>query len=353
LAKSWKLGGGQVFGYFDNYVPEEVIHAANILPVRMLGDIQYPSEADAFTKIYYCGHMRNLFSNGMQGAYDYLDGMVATDTCDTATLFFYLWRRELPKPYSYIFPLPHFISETADGFYYQQVIRFKESIEAHIGRSIEAAELSKAIAVYNENRQLLRQVYDLRRKIPPLISGVEALRAVVSSMLSRKEVHNELLRQFLEEASSSDGVRTGPRIMITGSPVYYAELIELIEGLGGNVVADSVQTGSRYFWDSVNPTSDPLAAIANRYMHQIPGSYIYNKREERMDHIFEMVKRYDVQGVVFHYLKYCSPDASDVPYVMKRCEDEGIPFTLIENDQTEGGINLLRGNLKAFVELLS
>src|ERR1700730_10151647 len=90
LAKSEKDAGRSVFGYFDNYVPEEVIHAAGILPVRMFGDTSYPGKADAFTKIYYCGHMRNLLNEGLHGKYDYLDGVVATDTCDTASLFFYL-----------------------------------------------------------------------------------------------------------------------------------------------------------------------------------------------------------------------------------------------------------------------
>ena len=37
LAETWKRDGRKVFGYFCNYTPEEIIHAAGILPVRVRG----------------------------------------------------------------------------------------------------------------------------------------------------------------------------------------------------------------------------------------------------------------------------------------------------------------------------
>ena len=50
-AKAWKeKTGGKVVGYFCTYVPEEILYAANILPVRILGghEPQDVSEAHIF-----------------------------------------------------------------------------------------------------------------------------------------------------------------------------------------------------------------------------------------------------------------------------------------------------------------
>lgn len=36
-AREWKEQGGRVIGYFCSYMPEEIVHAAGLLPYRVMG----------------------------------------------------------------------------------------------------------------------------------------------------------------------------------------------------------------------------------------------------------------------------------------------------------------------------
>ena len=79
-ATEWKSRAGrEVFGYFCTYVPEEIMYAAEILPVRVLGK----SESQDLTDVYipttvWCPHSRDCLAQGLMGRYKYLDGVVNT-----------------------------------------------------------------------------------------------------------------------------------------------------------------------------------------------------------------------------------------------------------------------------------
>ena len=58
--------------------------------------------------------------------------------------------------------------------------------------------LQESVAVYNRNRQLVEEVYRLRRERPGLLSGREGTACAVAGMWMRKEEHNRLLEELLE-----------------------------------------------------------------------------------------------------------------------------------------------------------
>ena len=48
-ARQWKSRtGGKVLGYFCTYVPEELVYAAGILPVRILGGLEPQDVSEAY-----------------------------------------------------------------------------------------------------------------------------------------------------------------------------------------------------------------------------------------------------------------------------------------------------------------
>ena len=75
---------------------------------------------------------------------------------------------------------------------------------------------------------------------PPLISGTETLRLIVALMSIPVEEGNELLKQVLQEVRER---QNGPqqqsaRLLVWGSIIDDIALVEMIEGLGANVVID-------------------------------------------------------------------------------------------------------------------
>lgn len=346
-----------VVGWICTQVPEEIIYAANALPFRVLGTMEFGPEVDPYLEICVCPFVRSYISLAVRKEYDFLDGLVVGHTCDITRRSYDLWGYVTKTPFTYFINTPHtYGSEEANKFYLKEIKLFKEGLESFFGRHISDKSLRQAIEVYNKNRDLLKKTYELRREHPPLISGIEALEIVISSMSIPKDEHNKLLCQLLKEVPDRE-VPKGPRIFVSGSIVDHTNLIELIEECGGNVVCDDLCTGARYFWNLVEPNADPLSAIAKRYMNKIPcgfmippdGQYVL---EDKHDFVMGMVKKYDVNGVIINTHKYCDPYMFEAPILTEKLQERDIPSLSLEHDHTRGGIEHLRTRVEAFIEML-
>lgn len=351
-ALEWKSKGGVVLGCFENYTPEEVIIAADILPIRILGTSEYPSLSDSFVKSYNCPHCRSEFHEGLKSTYNFLDGYVSPDTCDSNQRFFNLWQSHVAKPFTFQIGLPRLPDERGVSLFRWHLRRLKAALEKFVDKEVNDESLRRAIEVCNENRCLLKKVYDLRMAEPPLLLGSEAVQIVVSSMVSPKEDSNLLLQRILDEVPKRGAPpRGGPRILICGSPAYNIEYYQIIESCGGNVVADDLSVGSRYFWYEVDSSiKDPLTAIARRYVCEVPAPYMYN--EKRFTHLKEMIKRYRVEGVIVHLLKWCTPYMGDYPLIKNKLKELGVPHTRVEDIQTRSSIERNRTQVETFIDML-
>ncbi|MDR1028839.1 MAG: hypothetical protein LBL63_05405, partial [Clostridiales Family XIII bacterium] len=80
-AREWKARtGGKVLGWFETYMPEEIVYAAGILPVRVLAR----HEADDVTdrQMYgNCYATKDMLNQFIKGRYDYMDGVVHAEGC--------------------------------------------------------------------------------------------------------------------------------------------------------------------------------------------------------------------------------------------------------------------------------
>ena len=71
-AKEWKKKtGGKVAGYFCTYVPEEILYAADVLPVRILGSHEPQDVTEPHIFGMFCPFCRDCLAQGLQGRYDY------------------------------------------------------------------------------------------------------------------------------------------------------------------------------------------------------------------------------------------------------------------------------------------
>ena len=99
--------------------------------------------------------------------------MVGGSTCDGARRLFDLWRHYLKPPFFQVLTVPRKSHERAHELYYLQVEEFKKNLEQFMGIAITDDDLLKAIALMNESRSLLKELYTLRALDEPLISGQE------------------------------------------------------------------------------------------------------------------------------------------------------------------------------------
>ncbi len=352
-ARSWKeRTGGKVAGCFCTYVPEEMLAAAGVLPVRILGSLRPQELAEAHIPTMYCPYSRDCLSEGLEGTYGYLDGVVMAKACMHLQQAYECWVLDVPTGYYHFITMPWILEDPESRAYFiSELLDFKKTLEAWTGVPLTDEALERGIDLYNSHRRLMHSLYELRRPDPPLISGTEAAAIVLSSMLCDKAEHNELLAAAIEKAPGRmDPPGPAPRLMIAGGENYDLELPLLVESLGANVVIEEQCMGSRYFWNEVSGDGDRLGAIADRYLTRPPCPTKTNQ-QPRYQHILDLVRDYGVQGVLLIQQKFCSPHAVDIPDLTRFLSANGVPSYFFELDVT-----LARGQLRtrteAFLETL-
>jgi len=352
----YKRSGNKVFGWLCTYSPEEIMHAAGILPVRIIG---YSQEAElddgnAYLYVNSCSFSRSCLQLGLGGGYDFLDGVVGGSTCDGARRLFDLWRNYLGTPFYHVLTVPRKSTERAHDLYHSQVTQFKEHLEEFLGIQITDKALYQSIGVYNEARILLKRLYDLRKLSNPPISGAETMEVLNASFRMPKELFNEWLKNLLDELSTSGNTHKGrARLMVTGSVMNNPEFIASIERMGGLVVTDELCSGTRYWSDPVVLDGDktPLQAISRRYLNNFPCARMFPS-DERFNRIIELARDFKVEGVVSQIIRYCVPYAHDLPLITDRLKAQGIPTLALDVEYGTSGSGQIQTRVQAFLEML-
>ncbi|MEE9202402.1 MAG: 2-hydroxyacyl-CoA dehydratase [Dehalococcoidia bacterium] len=353
-ARQWKARtGGRVVGYLCTYVPEELLYAAGMLPVRVLGSHQPQDVTEPHIFSIFCPFCRDVLAQGLQGRYSYLDGLVKARSCMHIRNTFTSWQKHIPLPFSYYIGMPAIPQlGAARDFLVGELGAFKEALEGWTGQPITEAALSEAVEVYNANRCLMRQLYQTRRAERPPISGEEAMYVALASQVMDKREHSALLSDLLSGLDSRpDPPQPGVRLMLVGTENDDADLVALMESKGGLVVADDHCSGSRYFWNDVAPDGDLLRAIATRYIERprCPAKDI--PQRQRLEHVVGIARDYDVQGVVLLQQKFCEPFEYEIPPLQARLREEGIPSLFLEYDLAMN-VGPMSSRIEAFLEMI-
>ena len=151
-----------------------------------------------------------------------------------------------------------------------------------------------------------------------------------------------------------------PRTLIWGTPVDDASLIKLIEECGADVVMDDICIGSRYYWEDLPETEDPVEGIAERYMDKLVCPFKIRDftsdhkqaMENRYGYLREYVKDFEVEGAIMQVVAYCAIHSIDVPDVRDYLNDMGLPALTVEHDYNVATFSALRTRIQAFVETL-
>lgn len=353
-AKKWKeRTGGRVMGCFCSYVPEELMYAAGILPVRVLGSHEPADAADAYIFGMFCPFCRDVLSQGLKGRFNYLDGIVLSQSCLHLRQSFTSWQKHVPVPYSYYLYMPNKVqSPSAKPYLAGELAKFKRSLEEFTGKEITPDALDYAIEVHNENRRLLRQVYEYRRGENPPLTGLEAMEMVASAEMVDKAEHNKVLKEFLKELPERKLDReTGIRLMLVGSEDDDTAFVKMVESVGATIVVDDHCTGSRYFWNEVADGKDRLAAISARYCERPACPTKDWEERTRFPHILKLAKDYGVQGAILVQQKFCDPHECDIPPLRWFLQENGIPSLTLEFDVTVP-MGQFRIRAEAFLEMI-
>ena len=353
--KEWKDNGGKIMGYFCSNMPDEMFTAAGMLAVRLRGTGSIGTElSDAYFSSINCSFPRHCFNMALNHEFDILDGLVVPNSCDHVRRIYDNWIRQLDTGFVEMFNLPKKVEEPQVEWYKEELHFLKDKIEKHFNVQITDENLKDAIKLHNKSRRLLRQLYELRKADKPPITGAETLAVVVASTSLPKDKFNEMITELLEDLKGVEDTKDYiARLMVLGGILDDPGYMEVIEGLGGLVVADSLCYGSRDFWVDVSEEGDPYDAIARYQVQQRPTCpRSYGDQPKRAKYNLDMVKDFKVDGVIGERLEFC--DQWVVEHYMNDLDfkEAGIPFLKMDREYILSATGQLRTRVQAFLEIL-
>ncbi len=358
--KSWKEKyGKKIIACFAMHIPEELIHASGMLPVVAWRSNEPVSLGHAHVAPYNCGLTRSFIDDMIKGKLDFLDGIVVHRMCLQSQGLPFILEQNVKLPYfEYLSLPPLYKGAPFHDFFVEEAERFKKGLEAYLGRKITFEDISHSIEIYNENRRLLQEIYEIRREKPGAIKASEMVGIVQSTMLMPKEESNILLKDVIEELQQrtigEDASKKLPVVIygcLCQRPQF--ELLDLIEDLGMVVVNDDIFVGSKYFANQVEIGDNPIEALANRYMKRIPPCPTKGDIEtDWTDYIIKMVQENDAKGVISLMIKYCPPHMCYYPDIKNKLDDRLIPEILIEVEHEIVSYGQIRTRLQTFREII-
>ena len=356
-AKAWKQKTGkQVIATMCTYTPEEILIAADMLPVRVLGAHEPQNVTEPHIFGMFCPFSRDSLAQGLLGRYDYCEGVTLTQSCIQYRQTFNSWRMHVPTvKWDYYLPMPNDVqSKFAKVLHHSEVGKFRTFMEGVIGKPITDEALRRSTELVNENRRLLHELYEYRKEVNPRVTGVDALYASITAQFIDKEDHNRELKRVLAELPNQpiNARPEGVRFMTIGSENDDVSFMAMVESVGSTIVIDDQCSGTRNFWNEARIQDDPIATITDRYCERPACPTKDYPTHTRFDHVLKLAKDYNARAAVFLQQKFCDPHEGDYPDLKEHLEKNGIPTLFLEFDITNP-IGPFRIRIEAFLETMS
>ncbi|HEY3278196.1 MAG TPA: 2-hydroxyacyl-CoA dehydratase family protein [Syntrophorhabdaceae bacterium] len=363
-ARELKAEGRKVIGYLSALAPVEIMTAAGLVPLRLKG---YPEEpitrADVHMETIVCPFVRNVFDAVLKGKYDFLDGMVLPHQCDSMDRTNDVWSYTLKLPYWHFLNVPHLSDGPSVEFMLSILRLFVGSLEKLTGNRVGNELIALAVKAHNENRRLMRRLYDLRKTNPPLISGEEMTKVQVGAMSLPVLESSSLIEAVIHEVVQRKPPHGngGKRIMIVGDQVDTAAIAHTIEGAGAWLVMDDISIGAKLCRSEIDTTPDPLQGLAEHYLRHVnlPTTYVaagktYGENTDaRFGHLKQDIHDFKVDGVVLLINKYCDPYGFEVPAIKAYIESAGASVLYLEYEYANSTLPRLETRIGAFLEMIS
>ena len=359
-ARQWKAAepSRKVVGYMPIYVPREIIHAAGMLPLGIVGggDQLEVIHGDAYYQSYICRIPRSTIELGVSGRLDFVDGMLFPSICDVIRNLSGMWKLMFPNVYSRYFDVPqNYRDDIGGNFYIDELAELRNDLGELRGKPITDDELRSSIAVYNENRKLIRELYALRAERPWQAPAVEVYLMVRAGLLLPVEEHSALLREYLAGARADERPkRDNCRVVLTG---MFCEqpplnLIKSLELSGCYVVDDDLLLITRWLTEDVGVEGDPLRNLTLAFLHHSESTaakYEPNQKEKGQ-HLVRAVKRTAAEGVIFAAPSFCDPALLERPMLQHVLKEAGIPYIAFKYAENSGQMQPIREQAGTFAD---
>ena len=359
-ARDWKEAepGRKVIGYMPIYVPRELIHAAGMLPLGIMGggDNLEVIHGDAYYQSYICRIPRSTIELGVSGRLDFVDGMLFPSICDVIRNLSGMWKTMFPDVYSKYFDVPQTYKDEIGGVFYTGEMReFLHDLEEIAGRKITDDDIRASIEVYNENRRAIDELYALRAQKPWQAPASEAYLVVRAGLVLPVEEHTQLVRDYIAAASKEERpLKDNSRVIVTG---MFCEqpplnLIKSLELSGCYIVDDDFVLVSRWLVGDVPTEGDPVHNLSQAFLHRSMSTAAKYEPDqaEKGQFLVRAVRESGAEGVIFASTSFCDPALLDRPILQNVLKAADVPFIAFKYAENSGQMQPIREQAGTFVD---
>ncbi len=357
-AKKWKAQSKDriLVGYLPIYVPREIIHAANGLPVGIMGvgDRKQIIKGDAYYQSYICHLPRGIIEMALDKNLDDFDGFMFPAICDCVRNLSGMFKLSKKGTFQRYFDYPQNFEPLVGGvFYTQEMEKVIEDMYNINKVKVTAEKLNAAIKLYNKNRKLIESIYNIRQEFPWRLSAVETYYILRAGITIPVEEHNIILEEVLEHISKERGEpMDNIRVVVTGSFCEQPPIgmIKSIEMAGCYIVEDDFMLGSRLIQGDIKDNSDsPLTTLSDAYINKSTfTSAYYDVANPRGKRLVDLAKNRKADGIVFCAASFCDPALLDRPQMQKECDIAGIPHINFQFHENTGQFKVIKEQAGTF-----
>ncbi len=352
--RRWRESGGKVLGHFQVYFPEEIAHAAGILPFKVRGATIETVQADSRFGSYLCSILKTSLELALSQRVEF-DMFVTHPICDAARNLGAVWGRNFSYPCQILYLPQNANSPAAATYLRNEYARLQRSIEQIAGRPVTEDDLRHSLAVYNRNRTLIRELYALKRTSPWLVSADEAYTLVAAGGMIPREEHNELLETVLPQLAARPNKRQDKIRLVFEGGFCEQPPLDLIRAISRSayIVDDDLLIGLRWILEDVPVEGDALFNLALAYLEKSsysPVQHDLRKPKEKM--LVERVRDSKAEAVILTAAKMCEPGLEEQVTYLHALDQEGIPYFMSEFEEKMTTFEHLEIQLDTFVENL-
>lgn len=358
-----KQNGIKIIGYFPgNYVPEELIYASGAVPLCLVdGGNSIPADAAlSVVPSVICPFARTQLgemSAKTNPYYALVDMIIAPITCQHLRKVVEIWEYygdlEIFK-----LGIPHRYDGDFELDYYTDRLRaLTDRLQAFTGNNITREKVSKAIELYNKLRELLRKISMTRCAVNPPLSALDFIRLNHASFYADPAFMVDVLESVYQDLvgkqkTAQDGA---PRLLLIGPNMSNGDykVLELVEAAGGQIVIEEIYEGIRYYCQVIENKGDLYQSLAKGYLaDRLPAAFMRNSTKKRLESAIELVKEFDVSGVIWYELANCETYDSESYYFTRQFEELKIPLLVLESEYGIANEGQLRTRVQAFIEIV-
>lgn len=350
--RRWRESGGKVVGHFQVYFPEEIVHAAGILPFKVRGAQIEAVQADSRFGSYLCSILKTSLELALSKRVE-LEMFVTHPICDAARNLGAVWGRNFPYPCQILYLPQNANSAAAVTYLRNEYARLQRSVEAIAGRPVKEDDLRRSLEIYNRNRSLLRDLYAIKRDTPWLISADEAYVLLSIGGLVQREEHNELLETVLPLIAARPNKKQDKiRIVFEGGFCEQPPL-DLIRAIARScyVVDDDLLIGLRWILEDVSLNGDPLFNLAHAYLEKSSYSPVqHDLRKPKEEMLLERIRNSRAEAAILTAAKMCEPGLEEQVTYLHALDKAGIPYFISEFEEKMTTFEHMEIQLETFVE---